>query len=201
VTTARWLVAGLGNPPPEYAGTRHNVGAEAVAAIADDAGRPLARHRRAGCRTAEVRLAGTPTMLAVPDGYMNTSGGPIQRAMAWYQVPVERLIVCHDDLDLPVGSLRIKQGGGHAGHNGLRDIDRALGSRDYFRIRIGIGRPPGEAQAADHVLRPFASDERDHIAKVLSEVGAVAVSLIVDGLETTQNRHHGRAVGQSQEDD
>jgi peptidyl-tRNA hydrolase, PTH1 family len=201
VTTERWLVAGLGNPPPEYAGTRHNVGAEAVAAIADDSGRPLARNRRAGCRTAEIRLAGVPTMLAVPDGYMNTSGGPIQRAMAWYRVPVDRLIVCHDDLDLPVGSLRVKQGGGHAGHNGLRDIDRALGSRDYFRVRIGIGRPPGEAQAADHVLRPFASEEHARIAKVLSEVGAVAVSLIVDGLETTQNRHHGRVVGQSEEDD
>lgn len=191
MTDVRWLVAGLGNPPQEYAGTRHNVGAEAVEAIAAANGATLARNRRAGSRTAEVRLAGAAVVLAVPEGYMNTSGGPVSRTAGWYRVPPSRLVVCHDDLDLPLGSLRCKLGGGHAGHNGLRDIDRVLGTPDYLRVRIGVGRPPGSTAAAQHVLRPFGADERGTVATVLAEVGAVVASLVADGLEATQNRWHG----------
>jgi PTH1 family peptidyl-tRNA hydrolase len=191
VTGGRWLVAGLGNPPAEYAGTRHNVGAEAVEAVAAAHGATLGRNRRAGARTAEVRIAGAAVVLAVPDGYMNASGGPVGRTAAWYRVPVERLVVCHDDLDLPLGALRCKRGGGHAGHNGLRDIDRALGTPEYLRVRIGVGRPPGATAAAQHVLRPFGADERATVATVRDEVGAVVASLVAEGLEPTQNRWHG----------
>lgn len=192
MTEGRWLVAGLGNPPGEYAGTRHNIGAELVERLADDTGRPLARNRRAGCRTAEARLGGSSVVLAVPESYMNMSGGPVQRAAGWYRVPLERLIVCHDDLDLPLGEVRLKRGGGHGGHNGLRDVDRALGSRDYLRVRIGVGRPDGRASAADHVLRPFAADEAATVASVLTTAAEAVATLIADGLEPAQNRHHGR---------
>jgi PTH1 family peptidyl-tRNA hydrolase len=192
VTDGRWLVAGLGNPPAEYAGTRHNIGAELVEHLAADAGSALARNRRAGCRTAEVRIAGAPVVLAVPESFMNVSGGPVQRAAGWYRVPIERIVVCHDDLDLPLGELRLKRGGGHGGHNGLKDLDRAFGGPGYLRVRIGVGRPPGSTVAADHVLRPFAAEERDAVATVLATAADAVAALIADGLETAQNRFHGR---------
>ena len=192
MTDGRWLVAGLGNPPADYAGTRHNVGAELVELLATGSGGPLSRNRRAGCRTAEVRIAGAPVVLAVPESFMNVSGGPVQRAAGWYRVPVARIIVCHDDLDLPLGELRLKRGGGAGGHNGLKDLDRALGTPDYLRVRIGVGRPPGDAAAADHVLRPFAVEERAVVATVLTTAAEAVATLIREGLETAQNRYHGR---------
>ncbi len=192
MTGGRWLVAGLGNPPAEYAGTRHNVGAELVELLAQDAHATLSRNRRTGCRTAEVRLSGVGAVLAVPETYMNLSGAPLQRAAGWYRIPVEQVIVCHDDLDLPLGQLRFKRGGGHAGHNGLKDVDRAFGTRDYLRVRIGVGRPPGSSGAADHVLRPFGAAERDDVATVLATAAEAVGSLVTDGLEMTQNRYHGR---------
>ncbi len=200
MTDGRWLVAGLGNPPAEYAGTRHNVGAELVELLARDAGVALSRNRRTGCRTAEVRLAGSSVVLAVPEAYMNVSGAPIQRAAGWYRIPADRIIVCHDDLDLPLGELRFKRGGGHAGHNGLKDVDRALGTREYLRVRIGVGRPPGSSAAADHVLRPFGAAERDDVATVLSTAVDAVGSLVAEGLETTQNRYHGRPGAPHEED-
>jgi peptidyl-tRNA hydrolase, PTH1 family len=201
VTDGRWLVAGLGNPPAEYAGTRHNVGAELVEHLASEAGSALSRNRRAGCRTAEVRIAGAPVVLAVPEAYMNVSGGPVQRAAGWYRVPVARLVVCHDDLDLPLGEVRLKRGGGSGGHNGLKDVDRALGTADYLRVRIGVGRPPGESAAADHVLRPFAAAERTVVATVLTTAAEAVATLIREGLEVAQNRHHGRPAARATERD
>jgi peptidyl-tRNA hydrolase, PTH1 family len=112
---------------------------------------------------------------------MNVSGGPVQRAAGWYRVPVARLVVCHDDLDLPLGELRLKRGGGSGGHNGLKDLDRALGTPDYLRVRIGVGRPPGESAAADHVLRPFAAAERDAVATVLTTAAEAVATLIPRG--------------------
>ncbi len=194
MTDGRWLVAGLGNPPAEYAGTRHNIGAEFVERLARDAGTTLSRHRRAGCRTAEIRRAGRPVVLAVPESYMNVSGGPIQRAAGWYRVPTAALVVCHDDLDLPLGELRLKRGGSAGGHNGLKDLDRALGTADYLRVRIGVGRPPGVHTAADHVLRPFAAEERAVVATVLTAAADAVDVLLREGLEAAQNRYHGRTV-------
>jgi peptidyl-tRNA hydrolase, PTH1 family len=188
----RWLVVGLGNPEAEYGGTRHNVGADAVRAFARREHLELSRNKRVRCEIGETTVAGHRFVLAVPSSYMNTSGGPAQQAAAWYKVPVERTIVCHDDLDLEVGQLRVKQGGGHAGHNGLKDLDRALGSRDYLRVRIGIGRPPGRMPAKDHVLRRFPPAERETIDVVVQEATDAIVSLATDGLEPTQNRYHAR---------
>lgn len=198
MTSTRWLVAGLGNPPADYAGTRHNVGAAAVEALAIGAG--LKRNRRAGCRTADIRLGGAPVVLAVPESFMNESGTPIVRAMGWHKVGVEHLILVHDDLDLPFGEVKVKRGGGNGGHNGLKDVDRALGSGGYLRVRIGVGRPPGTTVAADHVLRPFTSDERPEVANVLSAAGDAVTSLVQDGLEATQNRFHGRSTGNLDKD-
>jgi peptidyl-tRNA hydrolase, PTH1 family len=188
----RWLVVGLGNPEAEYGGTRHNVGADAVRAFARREHTELTRNKRVRCEVGEVKVAGHRFVLAVPSSYMNTSGGPVQQAAAWFKVPVERTIVCHDDLDLEVGQLRVKRGGGHAGHNGLKDLDRALGNREYLRVRIGVGRPPGRMPARDHVLRRFPPAERATIDVVVEEAADAIVSLATDGLEPTQNRFHAR---------
>jgi peptidyl-tRNA hydrolase, PTH1 family len=188
----RWLVVGLGNPEAEYGGTRHNVGADVVRAFARREHADLARNKRVRCEIAQAPVAGVRFVLAIPSSYMNTSGGPVQQAAAWFKVPVERIIVCHDDLDLEVGSLRLKRGGGHAGHNGLKDLDRALGSRDYLRVRIGIGRPPGRMPSKDHVLRRFPPAERATIDVVLEEAVDAIELLVTDGLEPAQNRYHAK---------
>jgi PTH1 family peptidyl-tRNA hydrolase len=191
----RWLVVGLGNPEDEYGGTRHNVGADAVRVLARRHHRDLERNKRIRCEAAEIRLDGQRAALVVPLSYMNTSGGPVQQAARWFSAPPERIVVCHDDLDLEVGALRLKLGGGHAGHNGLKDLDRALGTRDYHRVRIGIGRPPGRMAAKDYVLRRFAPSERDTIDVTLEEAADAIEMLVAEGLEPTQNRYHARTAG------
>ena len=188
----RWLVVGLGNPGERYAATRHNVGADAVRVFADRHGASLKVNKRTRCEVAEVVESGVRFAAAVPTSYMNESGGPVQAAAAWFKVPLERIVVCHDDLDLPVGSLRVKRGGGNAGHNGLKDLDRAFGSPEYLRVRLGVGRPPGRQPARDHVLRRFTDDERRIVDVVLEEAADAIVALAVDGVEATQNRYHRR---------
>jgi peptidyl-tRNA hydrolase, PTH1 family len=188
----RWLVVGLGNPEPEYGGTRHNVGADVVRGFARREHTDLARNKRVRCEVGQTTVAGHRFVLAVPSSYMNTSGGPVQQAATWFKVPVERTIVCHDDLDLDVGTLRLKRGGGHGGHNGLRDLDRALGDRDYLRVRIGVGRPPGRMPGRDHVLRRFPPAERATIDVVVEDAVDAIVLLATEGLEPAQNRYHAK---------
>lgn len=187
----RWLVVGLGNPEAEYGGTRHNIGADAVRRFARREHVELSRNKRARCETAETTVAGTKFALAIPQSYMNTSGGPVQQAANWFKVPVERIIALHDDLDVELGAIKVKRGGGPAGHNGLKDLDRALGSREYLRVRIGVGRPPGRMPGKDYVLRRFAPAERDTIEVTLEEACDAVVMLATQGLEPTQNRYHG----------
>lgn len=186
----RWLAVGLGNPVDEYGDTRHNAGADAVRTLARREQAALARNKRVRCEVAETSIQGVRVVLAVPTTYMNRSGAPVQAVAAWYKVPLERLVVCHDDLDVPVGGIRLKRGGGDGGHNGLRDVDRALGSRDYLRVRIGIGRPPGRMPSKDFVLRRFQPAERDIIAVTLEHAADAIVMLATDGLEPSQNRYH-----------
>ena len=186
----RWLVVGLGNPEGEYGGTRHNVGADAVRLMARREHVELSRNKRVRCEVAQVQLGDHRLALAIPSGYMNLSGGPAQQAAAWFKATPERTIVIHDDLDVEVGKLKVKRGGGHAGHNGLRDVDRALGTRDYLRVRIGIGRPPGRMAAKDFVLRRFNTAERDQIDVTLEEAADAVELLVREGLEPTQNRYH-----------
>lgn len=186
----RWLVVGLGNPGPQYAETRHNVGADAVRILAERHGTGLKAKRRLKCEVAEVAAEGLRFALAVPTTYMNLSGGAAQAVATWFKTPLERVIVCHDDLDLPVGTIRLKRGGGNAGHNGLADIDRALGSREYLRVRIGVGRPPGRRAAKDHVLRRFTAREREQVDVAIEEAADAAVVVAREGLEPAQNRYH-----------
>jgi PTH1 family peptidyl-tRNA hydrolase len=192
VAAERWLVVGLGNPGDRYAATRHNVGADVVRRLADREHAPLSVNKRVRCETAEVRLGGASVVLAVPTSYMNLSGDPVQSAAHWFKVPPERIVVVHDELDVPVGGLKLKLGGGHAGHNGLKDVDRALGTRDYLRVRVGVGRPPGRMPAKDHVLRRFPDAERETIDVVLAEAADAVELLVTEGLEAAQGRYHGR---------
>ena len=155
-----WLIAGLGNPGSEYAATRHNIGFMAVDALAGAAN----FSKKFQGEIAEASIAGERVLLLKPMTFMNLSGKSVQAAAAFYKIPPQQLIVIHDELDLPIGKLRIKQGGGNNGHNGLRDIDRALGD-NYWRIRLGIGHPGEKHQVHGHVLNNFSSDERPLVAK------------------------------------
>lgn len=190
-----WLVVGLGNPGPGYAGNRHNVGAMALEELAGRAvgGRATFKAHKARARVAEVRLSvgGPKVVLAVPSSYMNDSGGAVAGLMKYYDVPVERVVVLHDELDIDAGLVRLKQGGGEGGHNGLRSLTKSLGSRDYLRVRLGIGRPPGRQDPADFVLKDFGKAERTEVLPFLLDEGADAVeSLIEVGLLEAQQRFH-----------
>ncbi|MDQ1717917.1 MAG: peptidyl-tRNA hydrolase, family, partial [Pseudonocardiales bacterium] len=162
----RLLVVGLGNPGPRYAATRHNAGFLVVDELAARLGgsfkSPKALSGRAD--VIEGRLAGQPVVLAKPRSYMNESGGPIVTASRFYKIAIENIVVVHDELDLPFGGLRLKRGGGEGGHNGLKSTTAALGSKEYARVRFGIGRPPGRQDPAEYVLREFSAAERKELA-------------------------------------
>ena len=186
-----WLVAGLGNPGPGYAGNRHNVGHMVLDVLAERVGARFARHRST-TMLAEARLrpGGPKLVLAKPLSYMNTSGGPVSSAAKYFGIAPDRVIVVHDDLDLPFETLRLKSGGGHGGQNGVRDIIKALGTPDFLRVRVGIGRPPGQQNAADYVLRDFPVSERAALPFVLDEAADAIERIIDDGLVAAQQRHH-----------
>jgi len=188
----RWLVVGLRNPEREYAATRHNVGADVVRVLATRLGGTFKATPKAGGEVADVldRASGASLSLLLPSGYMNESGGPVQRAAAFYKVPPERVVVVHDDLDLPVAALRLKRGGGAGGHNGLRDVARRLGTPDFPRVRVGVGRPPGRQDPADFVLRRFGAKEREDVDVTVEQAADAVLSLVAQGLEATQNRFH-----------
>jgi len=183
----RQLVVGLGNPGPRYAGTRHNAGFLVVDLLAERIGGRFKAHR-SRCDVVEGRLAGHPVVLAKPKSYMNESGGPVVAVARFYKVPIERITVVHDDLDLPFGSLRLKRGGGDGGHNGLRSTTSALGSKEYARVRFGIGRPPGRQDPADYVLRDFSSAERKELDFLVDRAADAVEALLADGIEPAQNK-------------
>lgn len=188
-----WLVVGLGNPGSDYARTRHNIGQHVLAELERRAGAHPKRHGKADALVAESRVAGGPKVVtAFPQSYMNRSGGPVSKLMDYYGVDAEHVIVLHDELDLPLGQLRLKQGGGHGGHNGMRDIIAARGP-EVLRVRLGIGRPPGRQDAADFVLKPFAKAEQDEV-DLLVQLGADAVErIIAEGFLAAQQRIHAPA--------
>jgi PTH1 family peptidyl-tRNA hydrolase len=190
-----WLVIGLGNPGPDYAGNRHNVGAMALEELAGRAvgGRATFKAHKARARVAEMRLkvGGPKVVLATPSSYMNESGGAVAGLMKYYDVPVERVVVIHDELDIDAGLVRLKQGGGEGGHNGLRSVSKSLGSKEYLRVRLGIGRPPGRQDPADFVLKDFSKAERTEVLPFLLDEGADAVEALIEvGLLDAQQRFH-----------
>ena len=189
-----WLVVGLGNPGTQYAGNRHNVGHMVVDEIAARIGASFKSHKTPS-RVAEGFLGpGRPKLvLAKPNGYMNTSGGPVSALLKFYSLDVDRLVVVHDELDIPFDTVRLKLGGGHGGHNGLRDVQKAAGSSDFTRVRVGIGRPPGRMDAADFVLRDFSGPEREALPNLLADAADAVEAVVTDGLVAAQQRFHSPA--------
>lgn len=193
-----WLFMGLGNPGAKHAGNRHNVGQMVVDHLTSDARATWKPVRgSAGALYAEIRLGtssggapGPRVVLGKSSGYMNRSGGPTSSLMRYFDVPLHRVMVVHDELDLPFGALRLKRGGGEGGHNGLRDISKALDSKDYHRLRVGVGRPPGRMDPADFVLRDFASAERAELSLLITECGDALEDLVFHGLAEAQQRLH-----------
>lgn len=185
-----WLVVGLGNPGERYAGTRHNIGARVVERLADRLGVRLRKARFLPAEAAEGRAGPERLWLLRPLTWMNESGPPVASFVRRRRIDPARIVACHDDIDLAFGGLRLKRGGSTAGHRGLNSMVRALGSPEFHRVRLGVGRPPGRQDPADYVLRPFAKAERED-ADALAEEGAEAVlTLVAEGLERAQDRHN-----------
>lgn len=185
----RWLVVGLGNPGPEYAGNRHNVGFMCADLLAAQIGATFKRDR-SRAMVATGRLAGLPVTLAKPLSFMNASGSAVAALRNFYKLTSEHVLVLHDELDLPFGTVRLKLGGGDNGHNGLRSVTAALGTRDYHRVRMGIGRPPGRMDPADFVLRNFSAAERDEVPMLISGAADAVEVLLTRGLAAAQNIIH-----------
>lgn len=184
-----WLVVGLGNPGPTYAGHRHNIGYRVDDELALRVGGTFRSHKTGRADVVEGRLGGpggARVVLARPRSYMNETGGPVSALAQYYQVPVHHVVAVHDELDLPFDSLRVKLGGGDNGHNGLRSMRASLGSGEFYRVRVGIGRPPGRQAPADFVLSDFSSTERKILPFAVDRAADAVESLLADGLERTQ---------------
>jgi peptidyl-tRNA hydrolase, PTH1 family len=191
-TDQRWLVVGLGNPGPTYAGTRHNAGFLVVDLLADRMGARFKAHRgRAdvveGALGAPGSGARARVALAKPKSYMNESGGPVASLRDFFKVPIDHIVVVHDELDLPYGALRLKAGGGDNGHNGLRSVTKSLGSPDYLRVRLGVGRPPGQLDPAAYVLKAFSLAEQRELPFHVDRAADAVEAVVTVGLERAQN--------------
>jgi len=185
-----WLLIGLGNPGPAYASNRHNAGFMVLDALAARIGATFSSHRgRADVATG--RIGATRAVLAKPRSFMNLSGGPTAAVRDFYKAPLGQVVVVHDELDLPYGTLRIKLGGGDNGHNGLRSLTQSLGSPDYLRVRLGIGRPPGRMDPAAYVLRDFDVLERRDLDVHLGRAADAVARLVTDGRVASQNAFNG----------
>jgi PTH1 family peptidyl-tRNA hydrolase len=186
-----WLIVGLGNPGPRYEMTRHNVGQMVVDELAARRGETFRSHK-AGARVVEtwLRPGGPKLVLAKPNTFMNVSGGPVAGLARFYGVPPERVAVIHDELDIPFDAIKLKAGGGHGGHNGVRDVAKALDSADFARVRVGIGRPTGRQDPADWVLDPFGPAERKNLPILLGDAADAVEQLVDEGLLAAQQKHH-----------
>ena len=183
----RWLVVGLGNPGAKYAGNRHNIGAVSIEELASDRGVNLKSHK-SGCLAGEVG----PMVLARPTSYMNESGRPVAALLRFYKGDPGKLIVVHDELDIPFGDIRVKSGGGVAGHNGLKTIAQHLGTKEFVRIRFGISRPPGQRDAAGHVLSDFSKKERDELPTLIERAKDAVETIVEHGVERAMNETNTR---------
>ena len=186
-----WIVVGLGNPGPRYEATRHNVGQMVVDELAARRGEHFKAHK-ANARVVEtwLRPGAAKLVLAKPNSFMNVSGGPVSALAKFYGVEPERIIVVHDELDIPFDALKLKIGGGHGGHNGVRDVAKALGSAEFPRVRVGIGRPPGRQDPADWVLDPFGATERQTLPILVGDAADAVEQLVDEGLLAAQQKFH-----------
>ncbi|MDP9116182.1 MAG: aminoacyl-tRNA hydrolase [Actinomycetota bacterium] len=200
----KYLIVGLGNPGPRYAGTRHNAGFMVLDLLATRLGGRFKAHKgRADIVEGQLHGSAASTgsgagasgvasaVLAKPKAFMNLSGGPVAAISRFYKIPVERIVVVHDELDLPFGSLRLKRGGGDGGHNGLKSISSAIGHRDYVRVRLGISRPPIRQDPADYVLREFSTAERKELGLLIDRAADAVEAVATQGLEAAQNTYNG----------
>ncbi|HET9894705.1 MAG TPA: aminoacyl-tRNA hydrolase [Streptosporangiaceae bacterium] len=185
----RWLIAGLGNPGPGYADNRHNAGFMVADLLASRIGARFKRDR-AHLQAVTGRLGGRSAIVGKPMSYMNLSGGPVSSAAGYYKIPPDRIVIVYDELDLPFGTIRLKLGGGDNGHNGPKSVTRSLGTRDYYRVRVGVGRPPGRQDPADFLLAGFSSAERKELPLIIERAADAVEALLSRGLAATQNEFH-----------
>ncbi|MBD7996099.1 aminoacyl-tRNA hydrolase [Arthrobacter sp. Sa2CUA1] len=186
-----WLVAGLGNPGPGYSRNRHNIGQMVLDEAAARMGARFKTHKaRAQVAEGRISLGGPRVVLAKPMTYMNLSGGPVSALARFYGIDPAQVIAVHDEIDIPFNTVKLKLGGGEGGHNGLRDISKALGTKDYLRLRVGVGRPPGRMDTADYVLKDFGSAEAKELPFLISDAADALEILISEGLTAAQQKFH-----------
>ena len=189
--TDTWLIVGLGNPGAEYKGNRHNVGQMVLDELAGRMGGKFKTHKaRAQVLEGRLGIGGPRVVLSKPMSYMNVSGGPVAGLANFYGIDPDHVIAVHDEIDIPFNTIKLKCGGGEGGHNGLRDMSKALATKDYLRVRVGVGRPPGRMDTADYVLRDFGTAERKDLPFLLDEAADAVEMLVRDGLTAAQQKFH-----------
>ncbi|WP_461189553.1 aminoacyl-tRNA hydrolase [Arthrobacter sp. Z4-13] len=189
--TDTWLIVGLGNPGIQYQGNRHNVGQMVLDELAGRVGAGFKTHKaRAQVMEGRLGIGGPRVVLAKPMSYMNVSGGPVSALAGFYGITPDHVVAVHDEIDIPFNTVKLKTGGGEGGHNGLRDISKALGTKDYLRVRVGVGRPPGRMDTADYVLRDFATAELKELPFLLDEAADAVELLLREGLTAAQQKFH-----------
>jgi PTH1 family peptidyl-tRNA hydrolase len=189
--TDTWLIVGLGNPGVQYQGNRHNVGQMVLDDIAGRMGAGFKTHKaRAQVVEGRLGIGGPRVVLAKPMSYMNVSGGPVSALANFYGITPDHVVAVHDEIDIPFNTVKLKLGGGEGGHNGLRDISKALGTKDYLRVRVGVGRPPGRMDTADYVLRDFGTAELKELPFLVDESADAVELLVREGLLAAQQKFH-----------
>lgn len=189
--TDTWLIIGLGNPGTEYSNNRHNVGQMVLDELASRVGGSFKVHKaRAHVLEGRLGIGGPRVVLAKPMSYMNVSGGPVSALAKFYDIDPEHVVAVHDEIDIPFNTVKLKVGGGEGGHNGLRDISKALATKDYLRVRVGVGRPPGRMDTADYVLKDFATAEKKELPFLLDDAADAVETVVKDGLSAAQQKYH-----------
>ena len=186
-----WLVVGLGNPGPGYSRNRHNIGQMVLDDLASRVGGNFKSHKsRAQILEGRLGIGGPRVILAKPQTYMNLSGGPVSALSKFFDIPADHVVAVHDEIDIPFNTIKLKSGGGEGGHNGLRDMSRALGTKDYCRVRVGVGRPPGRMDTADYVLKDFPSSEAKELPFLIGDAADAVELLLTEGLTAAQQKFH-----------
>jgi PTH1 family peptidyl-tRNA hydrolase len=188
-----WLVVGLGNPGPGYSRNRHNIGYMVVEELASRVGSSFKSHKaRALVAEGRLGIGGPKLILAKSLTFMNLTGGPTAALAKFFDIEADHVVAVHDEIDIPFDTIKLKLGGGEGGHNGLRDISKTLGTKDYYRVRVGVGRPPGRQDAADHVLKDFSSTEAKELPFLIGDAADATELLITDSLVAAQQKFHGQ---------
>ncbi len=184
------MIVGLGNPGPEYERTRHNAGFMTVDLLGENL-RASYWKDEAGAKTAVVRFGEDELVLVKPQTFVNVSGAAVSKLLAEYEVELSGLIVVHDDIDLLPGAVRVKRGGGHGGHNGLRSVNESLGSGEYARVRVGVGRPPGRMDPADFVLQPMRGEALEDFEAIMPTAAQAVMHVLEHGVESAMREYNG----------